>query len=288
MHQRWPAVLVCLLASATEAPAAQEAVAPPPRRTYDAARAGTAPQVDGRIDDASWQDVPWTGDFLQREPKEGVAPSQQTQFKVLYDDDALYFAFRAFDDPKTVSPLLSRRDRFPGDWVEVNIDSYADRRTGFSFTLSLSGTRGDEFISQDGNRWDTTWDPIWEGATAIDAEGWTAEMRIPLSQLRFSGAAEQTWGLQVQRRIFRQEERSTWQVIPKASTGWVSQFGELRGIQRPETPRAPRAAAVRGGQGGAVRGRAGQPVPRRRAPPAPRSASTGRSASPPTSPPTSP
>ena len=232
MRQRGPAVLVYLLASAPEAFAtAQEAAAPPPRRTYDAARAGTAPRVDGRIDDASWQDVPWTGDFLQREPKEGVPPSRQTQFKVLYDDDALYFAFRAFDDPKTVSPLLSRRDRFPGDWVEVNIDSYADRRTGFSFTLSLSGTRGDEFISQDGNRWDGTWDPIWEGATAIDAEGWTAEMRIPLSQLRFSSAVEQTWGLQVQRRIFRQEERSTWQVIPKASTGWVSQFGELRGIQ---------------------------------------------------------
>ena len=137
----------------------------------------------------------------------------------MYDDDALYFAFRAFDDPRALTSMLSRRDRFPGDWIEVNIDSYADRRTGFSFTISLSGTRGDEFISQDGNRWDTNWDPIWEGATAIDDEGWTAEMRIPLSQLRFSGADDQAWGLQVQRRIFRQEERSTWQVIPKSSTG---------------------------------------------------------------------
>jgi len=241
MRERRPAVLVCLLlgSSAEAYAAAQEAAAPPPRRTYDAVRARVTPRVDGRLDDASWPDVPWSGDFVQREPKEGVPPTRQTQFKVLYDDEAIYFAFRAFDDPKALSPLLSRRDRFPGDWVEVNIDSYADRRTGFSFTLSLSGVRGDEFISQDGNRWDTNWDPVWEGATAVDAEGWTAEMRIPLSQLRFSGAEEQTWGLQVQRRIFRQEERSTWQVIPKASTGWVSQFGELRGI-RGLKPRARR------------------------------------------------
>ncbi len=127
--------------------------------------------------------------------------------------------------------MLSRRDRFPGDWVEINLDSYFDRRTAFSFTLSLSGTRGDELISGDGNRWDTNWDSIWAGATHADDEGWTAEMRIPLSQLRFSGAEEQTWSLQVQRRIFRHEERSTWQPISKNVSGWVSQFGELRGLE---------------------------------------------------------
>ena len=180
--------------------------------------------------------MPWSGDFLQRVPKEGVPPTGQTQFKVMYDDDALYLAFRAFDDPKAISPLLYRRDRFPGDWVEFNIDSYADRRTAFSFTLSLSGTRGDEFISNDGNRWDGNWDPIWEGATSVDDEGWTAEMRIPLNQLRFSGQEKQTWGLQVQRRIFRQEERPTC-MYPPDQQRLVSQFGELRGI-RALKPRA--------------------------------------------------
>ena len=159
---RSAALFLCLPASL----AAQEAAAPAPRRTYEAARAAAAPRIDGRIDDAAWQGAAWTGDFLQREPAEGVPPTAQTQFKVLYDDDALYFAFRAFDDPKALTSMLSRRDRFPGDWIEVNIDSYADRRTGFSFTISLSGTRGDEFISQDGNRWDPNWDPIWEAATA--------------------------------------------------------------------------------------------------------------------------
>jgi hypothetical protein len=136
-----------------------------------------------------------------------------------------------------VSRWLARHDRFPGDWIEVNIDSYYDQRTAFSFTLSLSGTRGDEFISNDGENWDPSWDPIWSGATAAVAEGWTAEMRIPLGQLRFSDAPEQTWGLQLTRRLFRKEERSTWQHIPKDVTGWVSHFGQLRGIENIEPSR---------------------------------------------------
>jgi hypothetical protein len=211
-------------ASAADAPA-------PERRVYQSRRSDAPPALDGRLDDVAWAGVDWSGDFVQRDPADGKPPTRQTQFKVVYDQDALYFAFRAFDDRDKVASLLARRDRFPGDWIEVNIDSYFDHRTAFSFTLSLSGTRGDEFISNDGNRWDANWDPVWEAATAVDDEGWTAEMRIPLSQLRFSSADKQTWGLQVTRRIFRQEERSTWQAIPKDVSGWVSRFGELRGIE---------------------------------------------------------
>jgi hypothetical protein len=201
------------------------------KRVYRTARInGDPPVIDGRLADPVWSTVEWEGDFVQRDPTDGDPPSQQTEFKVLYDDDALFFAFRLHDDPEQVTKMLARRDRFPGDWIEVNIDSYFDHRTAFSFTLSLSGTRGDEFISNDGNNWSTTWNPIWTGATQIDDEGWTAEMKIPLNQLRFSSLADQTWGLQVHRRIFRLEERSTWQRIPKDRSGWVSQFGELRGL----------------------------------------------------------
>jgi len=200
-------------------------------RVYTTQRTiGPAPVVDGRLDDTAWEIVDWTGDFVQREPADGEPPSRQTKFKVVYDDEALYFAFRAYDDPELVTRMLARRDWFPGDWVEVNIDSYFDRTTAFSFTLSVSGTRGDEFVSDDGGNWDGNWDPVWQGATRTDGEGWTAEMKIPLSQLRFNGNEDQTWGLQVQRRIFREEERSTWQSIPKDVTGWVSRFGHLRGI----------------------------------------------------------
>jgi hypothetical protein len=129
---------------------------------------------------------------------------------------------------------MSRRDGFEGDWVEINIDSYHDKRSGFSFTSSVSGVKGDEFISNNGNNWDGSWNPIWYLKTNIDEEGWTAEVKIPFSQLKFGNDKEQIWGIQVQRRFFRAEERSTWQRIPLDSPGWVSEFGELHGLKEIE------------------------------------------------------
>lgn len=174
-----------------------------PRRSYETQHCGSGcPKVDGVLDDACWELVAWASDFVEWQPDAGQAPSQQTAFKVLYDDEHLYLAYRAFDsDPARIERRLARRDWFPGDWVEVNIDSYNDHRTAYSFTASVSCVRGDEFISQDGDSWDGSWDPIWDFKTAVDAEGWTAEVCIPLSQLRYQPHAEQSWGIQVQRRV---------------------------------------------------------------------------------------
>ncbi len=224
--------LLALVVAGAAGVAPAETDAAIPKRIYESRRVnGDAPTLDGRLDDPVWETVEWTGGFVQREPADGEPPSQPTSWKAVYDDDALYFAFRLHDEPDKISRQRARRDSFPGDWIEVNIDSYADRRTAFSFTLSCSGTRGDELISNDGNDWDSNWDPVWSGATRVDDEGWTAEMKIPLSQLRFSAAASQTWGLQVTRRLHRLEERSSWQHIPKNVSGWVSRFGELRGLE---------------------------------------------------------
>ncbi len=190
------------------------------------------PVIDGVLDDLAWQGGEWFGDFTQSEPFDGQDPSQRTEFKVLYDDDNLYLAFRLFDtDPDKIERRATRRDRFDGDWIEINIDSYNDQRSAFSFTLSAASVKGDEFISDDGGRWDSSWDPIWHGKAALDANGWTAEMRIPLSQLRFAENSDHIWGLQVQRRLYRKQERSIWQHIPQDNPGWVSSFGELRGIK---------------------------------------------------------
>ncbi|MBF6641200.1 carbohydrate binding family 9 domain-containing protein [Flavobacterium sp. J49] len=190
-----------------------------------------APDIDGKLNDNAWDIVDWTGDFIEREPDENTPPTEQTKFKIVYDQNYLYFAFRCYDkDPKSIVKRLSRRDGFEGDWIEVNIDSYNDKRTGFSFTSSVSGVKGDEFISENGNNWDGSWNPIWILKTHIDEEGWTAEAKIPLSQLKFGNDKEQVWGLQVQRRFFRAEERSVWQRITQDAPGWVSEFGELRGL----------------------------------------------------------
>lgn len=194
--------------------------------------ADNAIEFDGIPDEAAWEKVAWSGDFVEYQPNENTPPSQPTQFKILYTDKFLIFGYRCFDTaPDSIVKRMSRRDEFPGDWVEVNIDSYHDLRTAFSFTLSVSGVKGDEFISDNGNNWDTNWNPIWYAKTHVDSLGWTAEVKIPFSQLRYGNQAEPVWGVQVQRRIFRQEERSTWQYIPRNAGAWVSNFGELHGLR---------------------------------------------------------
>ncbi len=194
---------------------------------------GEAPKIDGIGDDPAWNQVPWGGgDFIQRAPDAGAAPSVQTYFKVLYDAHNLYLLFKNLDpEPAKIVKRMSRRDGFDGDWVEVNIDSYADKRSAFSFTASVSGVKGDEYVSNNGDNWDTSWDPIWYLKTSINEDGWVAEMRIPLSQLRFTNKAEHVWGIEVQRRFFRNQERSLWQYIAPTANGWVHRFGELRGIK---------------------------------------------------------
>ena len=175
---------------------AQESV---PKRKYTTSNVGDfdSPKIDGKLDDACWSKVEWTGDYVEWSPQENTPPTEQTKMKIIYDDKYLYVAFKCYDqDPSGVVRRLSRRDAFDGDWVEINIDSFHDLRTAFSFTITAAGVRGEEFITNNGNNWDNTWNPIWMAKTRVDDEGWTAEVKIPLSQLRFSKDKDQVWGIQ--------------------------------------------------------------------------------------------
>ncbi len=188
--------------------------------------------LDGIIKEEAWNAVEWGGDFIQWQPDDGKPPSQPTNFKILYDDKYLYIGYRCHDvSPDSIIKRMGRRDVFPGDWIEINIDSYHDQRTAFSFTLSVSGVRSDEFVSENGNNWDANWNPIWFAKTHIDDKGWSGEAKIPLSQIRYGNEADKVWGFQITRRLFRKEERSTWQHIPQNSGVWVSGFGELHGLK---------------------------------------------------------
>jgi hypothetical protein len=202
-------------------------------KSYTTARiSGEAPEIDGLEHDPAWNQVEWAGgDFRQLNPDKGKPATVQTKFKILYDDKNLYVLIRAFDpEPATIVRRMSRRDSFEGDMVEINIDSYYDRRTAFSFSASVSGVKGDEYVSNNGDEWDDGWDPIWYLKTSIDSEGWIAEFRIPLSQLRFTDHPELVWGIQVMRIYFKNQERSLWQYIPPDAAGWVHLFGNLNGI----------------------------------------------------------
>jgi len=203
-----------------------------PKRIYTTQRVNPLPPtIDGVLDDPAWQGAAWQGDFIQREPYEGKPPSQQTEFKILYDDKNLYVAIRALDtDPDRIERRLSRRDTIEGDSVGIDIDSYFDKRTSFGFVVNAAGVKRDLVLSNDGDDADMNWDPIWSVKTSRDENGWNAEMRLPLSQLRFAGSDSLTWGLQVHRNLFRKDEQSLWQFIPRDSSGWVNQFGELHGL----------------------------------------------------------
>lgn len=189
------------------------------------------PNIDGLFDDQAWESVEWQGGFIQREPYDGAKPTQNTRFKVLYDDNNVYVAIQALDSvPEDIDKRMTRRDEFSGDWVAIAFDSYFDKLTAFSFGVNAAGVKNDVIITND-NEDDDTWDPVWYVKTAVDSEGWNAEMRIPLTQLRFAKKEAHVWGLQVMRWLFRKEEFTAWQHIPNETTRWVSKFGELQGIQ---------------------------------------------------------
>src|SRR5687767_557315 len=172
------------------------------RKKYFTKKLNGAITLDGIPNEDAWNAVEWGGDFIQYQPNEGKAPSFPSNFKILYDDRFLYIAYQCHDNaPDSIVKRMGRRDNFPGDWIEINIDSYHDKRTAFSFTISVSGVRGDEFVSNDGNNWDVNWNPIWYSKTHINDKGWTAEIKIPFSQLRYGNEKEKVWGIQVHRRL---------------------------------------------------------------------------------------
>ena len=192
-----------------------------------------APLIDGRLEESVWQGASRTGGFVQFEPFEGKSPSQETEFIVFYDDNNLYVGIWAWDtSPDSISKRMTRRDEIEGDMVGVDIDSYFDHRTSFGFFVSASGVKLDRVSTSDGSNEDESWDPIWYVGTAISDKGWTAEFRIPLTQLRFSEKDELTWGLNVARMLFRKDELSLWQPMSRNASGSTSFYGEMVGLSK--------------------------------------------------------
>lgn len=196
-------------------------------------------RIDGRLDEELWGRIDPASGFTQREPADGEPASERTEVRIAYSDEALYVGIRAFDSRAgEIRAELTRRDRrSPSDELAVILDSYHDRRTAFEFAVTPAGSIRDVFHFDDRSWGDDSWDPVWEVKTSVDAEGWTAEMRIPLSQLRFS-RDRSAWGLQIVRRISRASEESYWAPYSKSAAGYASLFGTLEGLQG--LPRARR------------------------------------------------
>jgi len=211
--------------------AATPAASPIAVTAATAVRAERALSIDGRDNDAVWLAAPKYSQFRQFEPKVDVDPSFRTEFRVTYDAKNLYVFVRMFDPhPDSIMRALSRRDqRGPSDQIKILIDSYDDKRSGYEFAVNPDGVKRDFSMSNDGNE-DDSWNGIWDVATTVDSLGWTAEFRIPLSQLRYTRAESNTFGFGVWRDIERLNERDSWPLYSPERNGLASQLGHLDGI----------------------------------------------------------
>ena len=187
--------------------------------------------VDGELNDEGWQQAVPVTTFVQRDPLEGAAPSFKTEARVIYDSSAIYIGVRAFDtEPARIAGFLTRRDAgSASDWIQIYIDSYYDRRTAYQFGVNPLGVKQDAYWFNDNNN-DDSWDAVWEVIVRRSGEGWQAEFRIPFSQLRFSGKGDGQLGFAISRQVARLNETSTWPLISKSASGWVSSFGTLTGV----------------------------------------------------------
>ena len=236
---------------------------------------GPGPRIDGVLDEPFWKNVPRSGNFTQYQPDEGKPASESTFVKVAYDDEAIYVGLEMYDsEPDKIVDRLTRRDRMlEADIVHVMVDSHHDHLTAYCFSLYSSGTQRDAYYYNDTNS-DETWDAVWQSATKKTAWGWTAEMRIPFSCLRFSAddmrdpaagtavawagatgadgpvdppergtpssvaqANGHKWGIYFSRNIARKGELDRWNHIPDSAGGFVSKFGHVAGIYNIKAPK---------------------------------------------------
>ncbi|MEO5818681.1 MAG: DUF5916 domain-containing protein [Gemmatimonadaceae bacterium] len=202
--------------------------------------------VDGKLDEAAWAAATPITQLRQSRPDEGAAATLATEIRILYDDDALYVGAR-MSEPMGRAGIrapLARRDQLLAangnngsfnslttDKIAVVLDPYHNHLDEVWFEINPAGVRGDQFNG------DPSWDPVWEGATQVTADGWTAEMRIPYSQLRFSSQPVQTWGLQLWRFVDRLNEQDQWSFRRRNESGGPAYYGHLEGLTIAKAPK---------------------------------------------------
>lgn len=213
--------------------------APSPETGLAALRTPTPPRLDGRLDEPTWRLAPAASGFTQEWPLRGQPARQHTEVRVLYDARFLYIGARMHHDraldggQATVVRRLHRRDQdSQSDWFSVALDSNHDRRTAQVFEVNAAGVQKDQIIYND-SAYDPSWDGVWESAVSVGADGWTAELKIPLSLLRFKGGPDlQTWGINFSRTDQGHlRESSRWMVVPRGESGFVSRFPDLTGLE---------------------------------------------------------
>ncbi len=188
-------------------------------------------RLDGRLDEEAWRAAPAIVDFTQRQPDEGRPPTDPMEVRLAFDGDALYVGARLTSRTPVQAPLGRRDEADLAEHLLVSLDPYLDRRTASTFGITAAGVRIDRYYgSDDRNNADSGFNPVWEGSAALYDGGWSAELRIPFSQLRFNARDPQVWGLNVQRWVPSRNEDVYWALVPTTDERWASRFGDLHGL----------------------------------------------------------
>jgi hypothetical protein len=203
-------------------------------RQLHAARLEGTIMIDGHLDESAWAAAePATG-LTQTDPAEGQPATETSEVRVLIGADALYIGARLHDrEPRSIKAALARRDDdVEADEFDVYLDTFHDHLSGVRFRVTPGGATLDGILgsSAQGSDEDDSWDPVWESATQVDSLGWVAEIRIPLSQLRYNSTSNGTWGIQLYRKILRKGEEDWFAFVPKSDVGGVSRYAHLVGL----------------------------------------------------------
>jgi hypothetical protein len=189
--------------------------------------------IDGRLDEPDWESARVFTGFTQGQPVEGDPAEHDTEVRMLLGDEAIWIAARMYDsEPGVIADRLGRRDSH-GQWdlFVVQLDPNRDRLTGYLFSVSAANVQSDAYLYDD-TRMDAAWDAVWSSAVQIDDKGWTAELRIPLSQIRYEASAgEQTWGVNFYRSRIASNEQTYYSLVSKTREGRVSQMADLEGVR---------------------------------------------------------
>jgi len=196
-------------------------------------------RIDGSLDDEVWQKAAPITDFVQKEPTEGAPPTDPMDVRIAYDDDAVYVGARMFSKDGRIQAPLGRRDSVGQvEHILVAFDTFLDRRTASVFGVTAAGVRFDRYHASDNeDTFDAGFDPVWRAEARVSGDRWTAEFRIPFSQLRFNPRTDQTWGLNLSRIRPTLDEEDYWILIPRTVRAWSSRFGDLTGITGIVPPR---------------------------------------------------
>ena len=191
-------------------------------------------KVDGHLDESAWSKAEAATDFRMQSPKEGAPASERTEVRVLFDDKHVYFGIRAFDaEPSKINARELTRDASLAndDKIEILLDTNHDRRNAYRFAVNPLGTQQDALITDEGRFVNLTWDAAWLSEGRIDDQGYTVEIAIPLTSLRYNEGLG-TWGFNVARIIRRKNEENLWTSWQRAfGLERVSQAGEISGLE---------------------------------------------------------